>query len=227
MTVLSVYQLGLVEYQQAFELQDKLRQERIGALRTDSLLLLEHPPTLTMGRTDDVKNLLVSPSALKDRGVSIYRTDRGGSVTWHGPGQLVAYPILDLRNRGMDIHKYIHDLEEVIIRTLKTFSISSERDADHIGVWTGSEKIASIGVNIKKWVTKHGFAINISSDLSHFSLINPCGISDRSVTAMTRILNHDVSVDKVGEVVINEFAAVFGMVVKMEGSDGLDLQSLL
>jgi len=222
MTVLSVYQLGLIEYQQACDFQEKLQQERIAGRCADSLLLLEHPPTFTMGRTDDAKNLLISPSVLSDKGISIYPTDRGGSITWHGPGQLVVYPILDLRDREMDIHKYISDLEEVIIRTLKAFSISSERDVNHIGVWVGSEKIAAIGVNIKKWVTKHGFAININSDLSHFSLIHPCGITDRGVTTMTRILGYCVPTDKVREVVIKEFAEIFGMVVKMKACDVLD-----
>ena len=209
METLSVYNLGLIEYQRAYELQEELLQHRIGGKRTDILLLLEHPPTLTMGRRDDQKNLRISEAELKKKGVSLFPTDRGGSITWHGPGQLVAYPIIDLRSRGMDIHKYIQDLEEVIIRTLNDFSIKSGRDDKHIGVWVGRDKIAAIGVRIKKWVTKHGLAINVNSDLAHFSLINPCGIADRGVTSMADILGRKMPMDAVRKRLIDRFAEVF------------------
>ena len=209
MEALSVYDLGLLEYRKAFELQEELLHQRVGGKRTDILLLLEHPPTLTMGRRDDQKNLHVSENALKEMGVSLFPTDRGGSITWHGPGQLVAYPIVDLRSRGMDIHKYIQDLEEVIIRTLKDFTIKSGRDDKHVGVWVGRDKIAAIGVRIKKWVTKHGLAINVNSDLAHFSLINPCGITDRGVTTMADILGREVPMESVRKALIDRFVEVF------------------
>lgn len=214
MTVLTVYQLGLVDYHQAFYLQDRLVQERIAGIGTDILLLLEHPPTLTMGKRDDLKNLLVAESEMNARGVTLVPTDRGGSITWHGPGQLVVYPIVDLKHRQMDVHRYIRDLEAVIIRTLADFSISSARDENHVGVWVGQEKIAAIGVKIQKWVTKHGFAINVNSDLTAFSLINPCGITDRGVASIAGILGHDVSMEDVREGVIKHFSDVFGMSVK-------------
>lgn len=209
MEALSVYDLGLLEYQKAFELQEELLHQRVGGKRTDILLLVEHPPTLTMGRRDDQKNLHISETGLKEMGVSLFHTDRGGSITWHGPGQLVAYPIVDLRSRGMDIHKYIQDLEEVIIRTLNDFTIKSGRDDKHIGVWVGQDKIAAIGVRIKKWVTKHGLAINVNSDLAHFSLINPCGITDRGVTAMADILGREVPMESVRKALIDRFVEVF------------------
>ena len=215
MTGLTVYSLGLLDYRQAFLLQDRLLDERISGKISDVLLLLEHPPTLTMGRVDDTDNLLVSESALKERGVAIYPTDRGGSITWHGPGQLVAYPIIDLADRNRDIHYYVRNLEEVIIRTLQAFSISASRDAENVGVWVGSEKIAAIGVKVRKWVTKHGFAINVNSDLSHFSLINPCGITDRGVTSIAGILGHEVPMADVREAVVNIFGTVFDMSVRM------------
>ena len=175
------------------------------------LLLLEHPPTLTLGKKGDLKNLLVPEAEIRARGVAIVPTDRGGSITWHGPGQLVVYPIVDLTQREMDVHKYVRDLEEVIIRTLADFSISADRDEDHVGVWVGQEKIAAIGVKIRKWVTKHGFAINVNSDLTTFSLINPCGITDKGVTSIAGIQNHDVSMETVRNGVIRHFAEVFNI----------------
>jgi len=219
MAQLTVYNLGLLDYQQAFDLQDKLLNRRIAGGITDTLLLLEHPPTLTMGRGDDQKNLLVSEARLRAQGIAIYPTDRGGSITWHGPGQLVGYPIIDLGERDRDIHQYIRNLEEVIIRTLRTFSIHAGRDEEHIGVWVGSEKVAAIGVKVKKWVTKHGFSINVNSDLSHFSLINPCGIADKGVTSMAGLLGREVPMADVSQTVIDTFAAVFGMAARMGSGD--------
>ena len=223
MTQLTIHSLGLLDYQQAFLLQDKLLEERISGEISDVLLLLEHPPTLTMGRAGDADNLLVPKADLKERGVAVYPTDRGGSITWHGPGQLVAYPIIDLAVRDRDIHNYVRNLEEAIIQTLGTFSISAGRDADHVGVWVGPEKIAAIGVKVRKWVTKHGFAINVNSDLSHFSLINPCGITDRGVTSLSGILGHEVSMAAVRREVIKAFAGVFDMSVRM--GTGLNIRN--
>jgi len=213
MTLLTVYNLGLLDYQQAFDLQDRLLSRRIAGEIADTLLLLEHPPTLTMGRGDDEKNLLVSEARLLEQGIAIYPTDRGGSITWHGPGQLVAYPIIDLDRRDRDIHAYVRDLEEVIIRVLEAYAIAAGRDDKNIGVWVGPEKIAAIGVRVKKWVTKHGFALNVNSDLTHFSLINPCGITDRGVTAMAKVLGHEVAMADIRNQVTASFADVFGMTV--------------
>ncbi|MBW2061550.1 MAG: lipoyl(octanoyl) transferase LipB [Deltaproteobacteria bacterium] len=215
MAILKVYQLGLAEYGQAFQIQERLQQRRIKGETTDTLLLLEHPPTLTIGSENDLENLLVSKEELIKRGISLFPADRGGGITWHGPGQLVGYPILDLKEKGQDIRKFIHDVEEVIIRTLSDLSIASSRDENHIGVWVGQKKIAAIGVRIKKWVTKHGFALNVSSDLTHFSLINPCGITDRGVTSINRVLGRSVSMDFIMERVVVHFSKVFDLEVEM------------
>jgi len=211
-----------LDYQQAFDLQDRLLEKRITGEIGDTLLLLEHPPTLTMGKKDDADNLLVPESVLKSHGIAVYPTDRGGSITWHGPGQLVVYPIMDLSSRGKDIHQYIWSLEEVIIRTLQAFSVSAGRDEQHIGVWVGAEKIAAIGVKVRKWVTKHGFAVNVGSDLSHFSMINPCGITDKGVVSLSRILSRPVSVEDVQQVIMDTFAEVFDVAVETGSSnDGI------
>ena len=216
---INVYSLGLLDYQQAFKLQDVLLQKRINGDIPDTLLLLEHPPTLTMGKSDDVRNLRVPESHLKAQGIATYSTDRGGSITWHGPGQLVGYPIIDLADRNKDLHRYIRDLEETIIQMLAGFGIRSGRDKINIGVWVGREKIAAIGVRIRKWVTKHGFAVNVNSDLTHFSLINPCGITGRGVTSMARVLGRDVPMADVRTAVIDAMGAVFGVPTRLGSED--------
>ncbi|MBW1708271.1 MAG: lipoyl(octanoyl) transferase LipB [Deltaproteobacteria bacterium] len=209
MPVLKVYKMGLADYGRAYKFQEELLLQRIGREIPDSLLLLEHPPTLTIGKEGDLENLLVSGNELKKRGIALFPVDRGGSITWHGPGQLVGYPILDLRERDRDIRKFIDALEEVIIRTLADLSIQSTRDDEHVGVWVGQEKIAAIGVRINRWVTKHGFALNVNNDLSHFSLINPCGITDRGVTSIVKLLGRDVSMETVTEKLLINFSDVF------------------
>lgn len=209
MGMLRVYKLGLIEYGAVFLLQDKLQSMRINRDIPDILLLLEHPPTLTMAKENDQQNILVSENILREKGIAVYRTDRGGGITLHGPGQIVGYPILHLHKWGNDIHRYIRNLEQVIIQTLKAYSLKSRRDAKHVGVWIGEEKIAAIGVKVKKWVTKHGFALNVNTDLSYFDLINPCGIVDKGVTSLKKMLNRQVDMDEVANLIIREFSAVF------------------
>jgi len=209
MPILRVYQMGLAEYGRAYTFQEKLLEQRIEGEIPDTLLLLEHPPTLTIGKENDLENLLVSGQELRKRGISLFSTDRGGSITWHGPGQLVGYPIIDLKERDRDIRKFIDELEEVLIRTLADLSIQATRDEEHVGVWAGREKIAAIGVKVKKWVTKHGFALNVSNDLSHFSLINPCGITDKGVTSIVKLLGRDMSMETVVNRLLVNFSDVF------------------
>jgi len=208
----------MMEYDRAYHFQQRLLKQRIEGEIEDTLLILEHPPTLTFVKSDDLENLLISRNELQKRGVSLFPTDRGGNITWHGPGQLVGYPIIDLKERDKDIHKFIFDLQEVIIRTLNDFSIESFRDERHVGVWVGQEKIAAIGIKVTSWVTKHGFALNINNDLDHFSLINPCGIMDRGVTSMARILGRDVPMGTVVERILGHFSSVFGTLVEMESN---------
>ncbi len=211
MNPLAVYQLGCVEYGCACALQDMLIQKRINGEAPDMLLLLEHPPTLTLAKGDDDKNIRVADAILKQKGVAVFTTDRGGAITWHGPGQIVGYPIIDLGVRGKDIHLYIRGLESVIIETLAAFSISAGRDPRHVGVWVGNEKIAAIGVKVKKWATKHGFALNVNSDLSYFDLIHPCGIVDKGVTSLKKVLGREVPLSQVSQILIEKFCSVFNL----------------
>ena len=212
--MIKFYQLGLIDYTPACDLQTQLQELRIEGGIGDVLLLLEHPPTLTFKRAKDLDNLIFPKQELIRKGISLCPTDRGGSITWHGPGQLVGYPILDLNRRNRDIHQYVFDLQEVIIRTLKDFSIQAGRDQKHVGVWVGQDKIAAIGLNVKRGVTKHGFALNVNNNLDHFSFIHPCGIIDRGVTSMSKLLNKKLSQEDVVKKVVTHFSNVFGVPVE-------------
>jgi len=204
-----VAQLGLIEYSKAYKIQRELHRKRMNGEIPDTLLLLEHPPTFTIGRSGNMANVLVSKERLADEGIAFFSIERGGDVTYHGPGQLVGYPIMDLSHRGKDIHRYVHELEEIIIRTLKDFSIAAARDKSHAGVWVGNYEIAAIGLSIRMWVTMHGFALNINPNLEHFSLINPCGFSDRTATSMSELLGHEVSMKEVASRLIANFSNIF------------------
>jgi lipoate-protein ligase B len=214
-----IYQLGLIEYVEAYALQRKLLHQRLQGEIPDTVLLLEHPPTFTIGKSGKMENILVSKEELFEEGISLFFVDRGGDVTYHGPGQLVGYPIIDMRERGRDVHKYVRDLEEVTLRTLKSFYINAHRDGSHAGVWVNQEQIASIGLSIKRWVSMHGFALNINPNLDHFSLINPCGFLDRRATSISKLLNRKVSVAEVADILINKFAEVFN--AQIEHGSGL------
>jgi lipoyl(octanoyl) transferase len=201
--------LGKIDYQSAYDVQKRIMAEKLDGHSEDSLMLLEHPPTITIGKSGKVKNLLVPREMLAAMGVSLFFTDRGGDITFHGPGQLVAYPIIDLKRRNKDIHRYISDLQEVMIETLADYGISARRDEKYVGVWVGDEKIGAIGVAIHRWVTMHGLALNINTDMTYFSLIEPCGIHDRGVTSMEKLLNHTVLISAVAESLAYHFAKVF------------------
>jgi lipoic acid synthetase len=170
---------------------------------------LEHPPTITVGKSGTLDNVLISKEQLTGQRISLFFIDRGGDVTYHGPGQLVGYPIIDLGQRGRDIHHYVNDIEEVILRTLRDFSIDGNRDESHPGVWVKGEEIAAIGLSVRRWVSMHGFSLNINVDLNHFSFINPCGFQDRKATSMSRILNSDVSMKEVTNRLISHFCNIF------------------
>jgi lipoyl(octanoyl) transferase len=217
--VVEVYKLGLISYAKAFALQEKLQASKITGDVPNILLLLEHPPTLTLAKEKDQKDILVPERILKQKNIEIFPTDRGGHITWHGPGQIVGYPILNLNDIGKDIHQYIRNLEQVIMDTLKDYSLESGRDPQHVGVWVGNEKIAAIGVRVSKWVTKHGFALNVNSDLTYFDLINPCGLVDKGVTSLEKALGRYIDMDEVIGKVIDHFAEVFHVPVKLMGGD--------
>ena len=195
---------GRLEYGEAWRLQQGLvlarQQGRIG----DVLILLEHPPTYTIGRRGTWSDVLLDRTQLDEAGIAVFETDRGGEVTYHGPGQLVGYPILDLRSRGRDVHGYVHGLEAMIIRTLAGFGIVAETLPKIVGVWAGGEKIAAFGVRVSRGVTSHGFALNVTTNLDHFGGIVPCGFTDRGVTSMAKVLGKAIDVGAVADAVLTK-----------------------
>jgi lipoyl(octanoyl) transferase len=212
MSTLEVRRLGLVHYDEALELQRALVEDRRAGRIGDTLLLLEHPHVITMGVATRraASHILAPPEVLAARGVLVREAGRGGDVTYHGPGQLVGYPILDLRPDRCDVHRYVRDLEEVLIRAAATFGVSAGRLDGLTGVWVGEEKLAAIGVRISRWITSHGFAFNVNTDLDYFRLIVPCGIADRGVTSLARLLGRPVPMAAVEEAVATAFGQVFG-----------------
>jgi lipoyl(octanoyl) transferase len=211
MRELHVHSLGVVPYADALGLQQRLVEQRKANAIPDQLLLLEHPPVITLGvkiRTDR-SHVLATPDALSAQGVQLFETGRGGGVTYHGPGQLVGYPILDLSPDRCDVHQYVRDLEETLVRAVGTFGIRAERSPGLTGAWVAAEKLAAIGVRIARWVTSHGFALNVSTNLEHFGLIVPCGIRDKGVTSLERLLGHPVDMATVEVAVTQAFADVF------------------
>jgi len=219
--VIEIRRLGIVKYADALELQKHLVEERKADRIPDQLLLLEHPPIITLGvrSRDDRSHVLATPEALERDGVELFETGRGGDVTFHGPGQLIGYPILDLRPDRLDVHRYVRDLEEVMIRTARAFGVMAVRQPGLTGAWvnaadrTGApacEKLAAIGVRIARWITSHGFAFNVTTNLDQFSLIVPCGITDKGVTSLQRLLQREVPMAEVEDAAVGALAAVFG-----------------
>lgn len=205
--------LGRVAYEEALELQRHIARDRIsGALPQDVLLLVEHPPVVTLGRASKGKHLIASPEFLHSKGVELFEVERGGDVTFHGPGQLVGYPIVDLKRHRLDLHWYLRKIEEALIHTLADYDIVAERNPSFTGVWTKGKKIASIGVHARDWVTWHGFALNVTTDLSYFDLMVPCGIDGVVMTSIARELGtDDISAQDVIERVSAKFAAAFDL----------------
>ncbi len=201
--------LDLVTYENGLRLQQKLAEMRTNDAIPDQLLLLEHPPVITLGRGGDAANLLASEDALRRQHVRFYATARGGDITYHGPGQLVGYPILHLGEGSRDVRKYVTKLEEVLIRTVAEYGITAERIEGRRGIWVGNEKIAAIGVRISRWVTSHGFALNVNTNLDHFDLITPCGLRGTGVTSIARLTGRHVPLSDVRAMVTAQFAEVF------------------
>jgi lipoic acid synthetase len=212
--------LGQVEYGVAYRLQQRLCQRRRDGEIPDVLLLVEHPPTITIGKSGRLDNILVTRDELDRRGVSLYFTDRGGDVTYHGPGQIVVYPIVDLTQRDRDVHAYVRDLEEGIIRMLGRFGIKGSRNS-HAGVWVEDKQIAAIGIAIKRWVTMHGISVNVRPHLDHFRLINPCGLPGVPVTSIRELTGREVSVKEVSDVIVAELGAVFGAITEEAAEQGI------
>ena len=201
--------LHLVTYENGLRLQQKLAELRQTDRIPDQLLLLEHPPVITLGRGGDAANLLASDEVLRRERVRFYETTRGGDITYHGPGQLVGYPLLHLGEGNRDVRKYVTSLEEVLIRTVAEYGITAERVEGKRGIWVGDEKIAAIGVRIARWVTSHGFALNVNTNLEHFRLITPCGLRGSGVTSIARQIGRDVPLDDIRAIIATKFGEVF------------------
>jgi lipoyl(octanoyl) transferase len=210
---LDVRRLGLVPYADALALQRALVDDRRAGRIGDTLLLVEHPHVLTLGVRGDGgrSHVLATPDALAARGIEIHETGRGGDITYHGPGQIVGYPIIDLNPDRRDVHRYVRDLETVLIRAAADFGVVAGRVEGLTGVWVGDDKLAAIGVRIARWITSHGFAFNVSTDLDCFNLIVPCGIADRGVTSLERLLGRPVGTAEVENSIIEHFVNVFDL----------------
>jgi lipoyl(octanoyl) transferase len=207
--------LGQVDYQAAWDIQKNLIEARASDEGKDSLLFLEHPPTYTLGRGGDQTHLLVPEERLRELGAVLHRVDRGGDITFHGPGQLVGYPILDLNRLGISVIGYVRGLEEVLIRALSVFGVDGARIEGFPGVWVGKEKVAAIGVKVNaRKITSHGFALNVDNDLGYFSHIVPCGLKGKGVTSLARLKGEDIRVSDVLKEVVQAFGEVFSMVMR-------------
>lgn len=209
--VCRVVDLGLVEYTWAWDSQKRLAAAVADDQADQHLLLVEHPHTYTIGRSGNGCHVLLDDAGLRQRGVSLHWVDRGGDVTYHGPGQIVAYPILTLRRLGYGAVDYVRALEEIIIRTLADFGIGAGRVAGRPGVWVGDDKVAAIGVRVARGVTSHGFALNVAPDLSYFEGIIPCGLAGCGVTSMARLLGRPLTVQDVKEALLFHFSRVLGL----------------
>ncbi len=202
----------MTSYHDAWDLQRRLVAEIASGQSPETLLLLEHPHTYTIGRRGGHEHLLASTEELRDRGAVVVETDRGGDITYHGPGQVVGYPLLDLRRRtGGDIHLYLRLLEEALIRVLAEYGLPGEREPEYTGVWCEGAKVAAIGVRVSRGITMHGFAFNIETDMSYFHLIVPCGIHGRRVTSLKQLLGRALPMPDVLEAVERNLAEVFGL----------------
>jgi lipoyl(octanoyl) transferase len=216
--IVVVNKLGRVSYEDGLTLQAQLVEQRRSGAIPDTLLLLEHPPVITLGVKTRIgpKHIVATPEQLAREGVTVHDTGRGGDVTYHGPGQLVGYPILDLAapdDVRKDVHRYVRDIEEVLIQTAASFGIEAKRISGLTGVWAGpegrEEKLAAIGIRISRWITSHGFALNVSTNLRHFDLIVPCGIVDRGVTSLEKLLGRSVSMAEAEDAAVAAFRQVF------------------
>ena len=203
--------LGLVSYREAWDIQLRLLGDVAEGRRPDTLLLLEHPHVYTLGRRGRKDDILIDATSLQALGVEVHHTDRGGEVTYHGPGQLVGYPILNLRRWGGGPLKYVRSLERTLIQTLVGFGIRAGSEGHPTGVWVEDRKIAAIGVKVSRRVTTHGFALNVCADLSYFDHIVPCGMPDSRVTSLSLELGRPVGIDEVTPVLVEQFGAVFGL----------------
>jgi lipoate-protein ligase B len=217
-----VIDLGRRGYDEIWRVQEELVCLRQEGRVPDLLLMLEHEPVITLGKAGRAENILIPEEELIRRGISLYRVDRGGDATFHGPGQVVTYPILDLTQYGRDVHRYCRNLEEVGLRILSDYGFTGQRAPGLTGVWVGEEKVMAIGVGVKRWVSYHGLAFNVSTDVRYFHLIHPCGIRDRGVTSLGRLLKREIPLPEVKERLLSHFSCLFG--VKPRGVSEAELR---
>jgi len=210
--------LGVIDYDTAFAMQKEHVGRRYREQGDDVLIFVEHPHVITVGRNATGRAIVADQRAIEARGAKVVTTDRGGDVTYHGPGQLVGYPILRLEAARRDIRQYVHDLEQVLIDTMADFGLGGERHPVHRGVWISDRKIASLGIRISRWVTSHGFALNVATDLTYFSLMNPCGIEGCTMTSLQRELGTDVDPGDVREGITEHFGRIFERVMVEENA---------
>ena len=243
MNACSIVDLGLIAYAEAWELQERVVAARKAGAIEDVLLFCEHPHVLTLGRSGNRANLLASESVLRQKGVEFFETSRGGDITYHGPGQIVGYPILNLGAIRRDVVWYVRTLEEAMIRATADLGIAARREPGKTGIWVHAdevadrskrdsslalgmtdqqaEKLAAIGVHISRWVTSHGFAYNVATDLRYFELIVPCGIADRKATSLEKLLGRRVSLEEIRPLLVQQVCEVFGLTVRSEEPAGL------
>ena len=207
--ILNYCDLNNIDYQEAWDLQKEILEMRVDEKINDILFLLEHPHTYTLGKVADKRNLIGSVDYLMQNKISVFDIDRGGDITYHGPGQIVGYPIIDLKKWKQDTHRYLRSLEEVIIKTCSEYGLKGVRDSKYTGVWVGDKKIAAIGIKVSRWVTMHGFAFNINTDLDFFSGIIPCGIVDKGVTSLKNELSKSIDISEVKEKLVDNFKNIF------------------
>jgi lipoyl(octanoyl) transferase len=206
--------LGTCDYKKTWEFQKKLRDQKYLENTDDYLITVEHPPVYTLGRNGKPEHILINKDEMTARGISYYETDRGGDITFHGPGQLVVYPIFNLINYYKDVHRFLRELEQTVIDMLAKFSITAGRVAEYTGVWVNDRKICAIGINVSRWITMHGLALNVNNDLSYFRNIIPCGIVNKDITSMKEELGTDVDITEVKKSLLRSFSETFGIILQ-------------
>ena len=202
--------LGKIDYQEAWDLQKSIFDLRTKNEIEDILFLLEHPHTYTLGKVADKNNLVYNKQELEEKEITVFDIDRGGDITYHGPGQIVGYPIIDLKNWKQDTHLYLRNLEEVLVRTCADYGLSTGRKEKYTGVWVEERKICAIGIKVSRWITMHGFAFNVNTDLNLFNGIIPCGINDKEVTSLKKELKREFDLEEVKDNIIKHFKDIFG-----------------
>lgn len=208
--------LGMVPYEVALKLQQRLAQARTEGNIGDVILLLEHPSVFTVGRFKGGEDVLVPTEILAREGIAVFRTDRGGGITYHGPGQLVGYPIVNLKENGLGVREYIWKLEEAIIKTLLALGIQGCRLAGYPGVWANGKKVCSIGIHVSHGITTHGFALNVANDLRYFDYIRPCGLQGEVMTSISKLLGHHMVMEEIIEKLLSSFSEIFGLSCEQE-----------